>query len=125
MEWDDPLVQIIAALATVLVLTMWAALVLPHVEAQKLRQLIQGVKTPPLLVAWLRRGLTLLFTLLIVAVSGWIGFEEGKDRVIAGGVAAMLAESAWGLFDQLFKPGQNDIDPKAVAGGGSAELGGG
>lgn len=122
MSWRDPLIQIIAVLAGSLILTMWVAILAPHIGATRVRQLVAGVKVPPLLVAWLRRGLTALFALIIVWISNQLGFDEGKDQIKVGIVAGGLAEAAWGLLDQILKPAQNNENPPAVAGGGKLDL---
>lgn len=122
MSWSDPIVQIIALVAAALIVTMWAAILAPAIKATRVRQLLAGVAAPPLLVAWIRRGITAGFALIIVWVSGILGFDEGTDRVVAGTVAAGIAESAWGILDQFLKPDQNDANPGPVAGGAPASL---
>jgi uncharacterized membrane protein len=120
--FDDPLYSLIAlALAALFALGL-AALVIPRVEVGSLRQLgrlFVGYRVPPALVAFARRLLTALATLLVTWLARVAGVDDGADlAAVAAGVATMVELLGWGLLDQLRKPHSNDTNPPPVAGSG-------
>jgi hypothetical protein len=119
--WDDPIIVLIAAIAGGLLLTMWAAILLPHVGATRVRQLLIGVQVPPLVVAWLRRGITGLVALGLAWLGGALGVAELREQATIAALSAAAVELGWGLLDQLLKGDQNAVNPPPVAGSGGGD----
>lgn len=120
MRWSDPLVIVAIATGVGVLAILAIGLLVPQLPT--LKQLLVGVKVDPLVVASCRLVLSAfggtLVTLLTDALTTWQG-----TRLAATGVAlTALINLAWGLVDRWLKRGQNAIDPRPVAGGGSPDL---
>ena len=120
MEWTEPVIVLMAIVVGALVLltvVVVGAIVAPSIPVKNIAQMMAGVKCPPILVAFVRRLLTVVATAAVTWVAHLLGVEDGADLVAIGGAVAGLVEMAgWGLFDQVAKSGQNAVDPKPVAG---------
>jgi hypothetical protein len=121
-SYTSPLMVAIYAIIAILGVAVLAGVVLPQVPTRSIANLFLGIETPPILVAFLRRGATALITLLVTAIARRIGMDDPKEIVAVVGAIWGVAELAWGGLDQAKKSGQNDYNPKPVAGGGIPDL---
>jgi hypothetical protein len=117
-EFERNILILAGVLGGALVLILALALALPHIPVRTIRQMVVGVKAPPILVASVRRLLTALGSAAVTAALAWLGaFETGELAAIAAAAAGVL-EVGWGLLDQTLKHDQNAINPPPVAGSG-------
>lgn len=125
IDWSNPVTQltaVVAVLGVLLILTLWLAVILPHIPVSRVKQAIVGYKAPPILVAAVRRLITAIGTAAVTGLVAWLGTIETGPLVSVAGATAGVIEAGWGMFDQAFKADQNDRNPPAVAGGGSEEV---
>ena len=118
--FESNLLIVIIVLGAAMVGTAMFSIISPRLGTDSLAQIFAGYKTPPILVAFMRRGLTVLLTGLVTWVARALNIVEDPENLaaLAGAVATFIEVAIWGLFDQLRKSGQNDRDPKPVAGSG-------
>lgn len=118
---DDPVYLLILITIVMIAATAIFAVLSTSVRGvpdwRRVYRLFLGVKVAPALVAFMRRAVTAAFALLVFKVAGALGLDEFADKTVAAGIAGGIVEAAWGALDQLVKSGQNDTDPKPVAGG--------
>lgn len=114
---------IVAAMFFVMGMT---AILVPKIDVHSVRQLSRlfvGYKVPPIVVSFARRGLTAFITAIITGIANATGLAEGTDLVAVGaGVAGVIETLGWGMFDQLWKSGQNADNPPRQAGGQMPEV---
>lgn len=111
MDFETQLLILIAAIAALLFLTVWAAILAPRVKADTIRAILLGLHAPPALVGAARALATALGSAVVTALAGWL---TDASTGALGGVAAaalVLLQVAWGLADQALKPTANQGPP--------------
>ncbi len=119
MQWDSPLVIILAVAALALVAIVGIA-VLPSTPAFK--QIVLGVVADPLVTGTMR---ALLIYLCPVMVGATIAYLSGIDDPRLLPLVPILIGAIRGAearVDGHLKPTQNSVNPPAVAGGGDRDL---
>lgn len=124
-SYTSPIMVAIYACIAILGGGIFFGVVLPQIPTQSIWKMFLGVQAPPIFVAFLRRVATAVITLVVTRIAVGLGVDDGTDMAKVAASVWGLIELCWGALDQSKKSGQNNIDPKPVAGGGSPDLAGG
>lgn len=120
-DFTSPIMVAIYLTIALLAVTVFFAVVLPQIPTRSVWNMFLGVQAPPIFVAFVRRVVVALATLVITAVAVKLGLDGTFDVAGVAGSVWAIAELSWGMLDQKKKKDQNAINPPAIAGGAKPE----